>query len=181
MAAEFGADSAAIGWIPTASFGGFLAGIALVVPLGDRMDKRRLIVTQHFAAICALLAAAAAPDLASAAAAGFLIGLCACYSQSIIPLVAELAPPDARGRAVGTVLSTLFLGILFARIAGGIVATEAVRRISGNRGMRMLSPEIIRACAVYLASDESSRITGQSLVATDWNAHHGFEVPYTVA
>jgi NAD(P)-dependent dehydrogenase (short-subunit alcohol dehydrogenase family) len=64
---------------------------------------------------------------------------------------------------------------------GGIVATEAVRRIPGNRGMRMLSPEIIRACAVYLASDESSGITGQSFVATDWNTQQGLEVPYTVA
>jgi NAD(P)-dependent dehydrogenase (short-subunit alcohol dehydrogenase family) len=64
---------------------------------------------------------------------------------------------------------------------GGIVATEAIRRIPGNRGMRMLSPEIIRACAVYLASDESSGITGQSFVATDWNAQQGLEVPYTVA
>jgi NAD(P)-dependent dehydrogenase (short-subunit alcohol dehydrogenase family) len=64
---------------------------------------------------------------------------------------------------------------------GGIVATDAIRRIPGNRGMRMLSPEIIRACAVYLASDESSGITGQSFVATDWNTQRGIEVPYTVA
>ena len=64
---------------------------------------------------------------------------------------------------------------------GGIVATEAIRNIPGNRGVRMLSPEIVRACAVYLASDESSGITGQSLVATDWNKQHGIEVPYVVA
>jgi NAD(P)-dependent dehydrogenase (short-subunit alcohol dehydrogenase family) len=64
---------------------------------------------------------------------------------------------------------------------GGIVATEAIRNIPGNRGMKMLSPEIIRPCAVYLASDESNGITGSSFVATDWNKEHGFEVPYTVA
>jgi NAD(P)-dependent dehydrogenase (short-subunit alcohol dehydrogenase family) len=64
---------------------------------------------------------------------------------------------------------------------GGIVATEAIRKIPGNRGMQMLSPEIVRACAVYLASDESSGITGHSFVATDWNKEHGLEVPYTVA
>ena len=64
---------------------------------------------------------------------------------------------------------------------GGIVATEAIRKIPGNRGMKMLSPEIVRACAVYLASDESSGITGQSFVATDWNKERGLEVPYTVA
>jgi len=64
---------------------------------------------------------------------------------------------------------------------GGIVATEAIKNIPGNRGVRMLSPEIVRACAVYLASDESNGITGQSFVATDWNKQHGIEVPYVVA
>jgi NAD(P)-dependent dehydrogenase (short-subunit alcohol dehydrogenase family) len=64
---------------------------------------------------------------------------------------------------------------------GGIVATEAIKNIPGNRGIRMLSPAIVRACAVHLASEESSGITGRSLVATDWNQEHGLEVPYTVA
>ena len=64
---------------------------------------------------------------------------------------------------------------------GGIVATEAIKNIPGNRGIRMLSAAIVKACAVYLASDESSRITGHSFVATDWNQEHGLEVPYTVA
>jgi NAD(P)-dependent dehydrogenase (short-subunit alcohol dehydrogenase family) len=64
---------------------------------------------------------------------------------------------------------------------GGIVATEAIRNIPGNRGVRMLSPAIVRACAVYLASDESVGVTGQSFVAIDWNQQQGLEVPYTVA
>lgn len=64
---------------------------------------------------------------------------------------------------------------------GGIVATEGVRNIPGNRGMKMLSPEVVRACAVFLASDDSSQITGASLVATDWNKAHGVDVPFTLA
>ena len=44
---------------------------------------------------------------------------------------------------------------------GGIVATEAIRKIPGNKGKKMLSPEIVRACAVYLASDESLGVTGR--------------------
>jgi len=64
---------------------------------------------------------------------------------------------------------------------GGIVATQAIRKIPGNRGLKMLSPEIVRPCAVYLASDESNGITGHSLVATDWNKERGLEVLYTVA
>jgi predicted MFS family arabinose efflux permease len=123
MAREFGAGASSIGLVPTLTFGGFLAGIVFLVPLGDRIDKRRLILIQYFANIAALLAAAAAPSLAALAAVGFIIGACSCYAQSIVPLVAELAPDKGRGRAVGTILTALFLGILFARITGGIVAT----------------------------------------------------------
>ena len=146
MAAEFGADSSTIGWVPTLTFGGFLVGIVLLVPLGDRIDKRRLIITQHFAAMLALLAAGAAQGVAAAAASGFLIGLCACYAQNIVPMVAELAPPGERGRAVGTVLTALFLGILFARITGGIVAAQLGWRwmyVLGAALLALIAPALI--------------------------------------
>jgi predicted MFS family arabinose efflux permease len=145
MAAEFGVDSSAIGWVPTMSFGGFLAGIVLLVPLGDRVDKRRLIIAQHLAAIGALLAAAAAPGVAAAAASGFLIGMCACYVQNIVPMVAELAPRGERGRAVGTILTALFFGLLFARIAGGFVATHL-----GWRWMYLIGAGLLIALAPAL-------------------------------
>jgi NAD(P)-dependent dehydrogenase (short-subunit alcohol dehydrogenase family) len=64
---------------------------------------------------------------------------------------------------------------------GGIVATEAIRKIPGNKGKKMLSPEVVRACAVYLASDESLGATGRSFVATEWNEQHGIENPYMLA
>jgi len=64
---------------------------------------------------------------------------------------------------------------------GGIVATEAIRKIPGNKGKRMLSPEVVRACSVYLASDESLNVTGQSFVATEWNEQRGIEIPYMIA
>jgi len=64
---------------------------------------------------------------------------------------------------------------------GGIVATEAIRKIPGNKGKQMLSPEVVRACAIYLASDESVGVTGRSLVASQWNEQHGVEVPYIIA
>src|SRR3954464_12305555 len=147
MAAEVGAGTAQSGWIPTAAFGGFLAGIALLAPLGDRMDKRALILRQHFACIVALLAAAAAPTLATAAAAGFVIGICGSTSQSIIPLVAERAPPNERGRAVGTVLTAVFLGILFARIVGGMVAAHL-----GWRWMYVIGAAMMIAVAPVLVA-----------------------------
>jgi len=64
---------------------------------------------------------------------------------------------------------------------GGIVATEAIRKIPGNQGKKMLSPRVIGPCAVYLASDKSAGVTGRSFAATDWNVEHGIEVPYMIA
>jgi NAD(P)-dependent dehydrogenase (short-subunit alcohol dehydrogenase family) len=64
---------------------------------------------------------------------------------------------------------------------GGIVATEAIRKIPGNKGKKMLSPRVVRPCAVYLASEESAGVTGRSFVATEWNTQQGIEVPYMIA
>ncbi len=64
---------------------------------------------------------------------------------------------------------------------GGIVATEAIRKIPGNKGKKMLSPEVIKPCAVYLASNEAVGITGRSFVASEWNGQHRIEVAYTIA
>src|SRR5258708_29294565 len=146
MAAEFGVDGAAIGWIPTLTSGGSLAGIVFLVPVGDKLDQRRLIITLHAAAVLALVAAAGASGLATAAAAGFAIGLCSCFAQVIVPLVAEPAPGEARGRAVGTVLSALFLGILFARVTGGVVAAHLGWRamyLIGAGLLALLAPALI--------------------------------------
>jgi predicted MFS family arabinose efflux permease len=125
IAAEFGADAAATGWVATLSFGGFLAGTIFLVPLGDRFDKRMLFLAQFAMTIVALLAMAAAPNLPMLAAAAFVVGIgCSSASQNIIPMVAEMAPPSERGRTVGTLLTGLFTGILFARVAGGMVASS---------------------------------------------------------
>ncbi|HEU4342717.1 MAG TPA: SDR family oxidoreductase, partial [Candidatus Binatia bacterium] len=64
---------------------------------------------------------------------------------------------------------------------GGIVATEAIRNIAGNKGKRMFSPEVVRAGAVYLASDESIGVTGRSFVCSEWNEQHGIPLPYMIA
>ena len=124
MGAEFGADAAAVGWVATLSFGGFLAGMIFLTPLGDRLDKRRLILGQLAILIPALLAMAAAPSLPALATASFITGVCASLGQHFIPITAELARPEERGRALGIILTALFLGVLFARMAGGLVASH---------------------------------------------------------
>jgi predicted MFS family arabinose efflux permease len=146
IAQEFGADAAATGWVPTMTFAGFVSGIVFIVPLGDRADKRRLLLVQHAALIASLLAMAMAPSLWVLAALSFAMGTVSCFSQNILPFVAELARANERGRAVATILTALFLGILFARVGGGVVASTL-----GWRWMYVISAGILAALGPALA------------------------------
>lgn len=130
IAAEFHADAAATGWIPTLSFGGMLVGILLFVPLGDRFDKRRLILCKIVVLLLAQATMAVAPSIAVLAAASLVTGMCTSLLQSFIAITAEIARPEHRGRALGTQLTALFSGILFARIVGGLIATHLGWRYS---------------------------------------------------
>jgi len=147
FATEFAATPAAVGWVPTMSFAGFLAGIVLLVPLGDRVDKRRLILAHLAGLIVAVLLMAAAPALPWLWAASFAIGVFASLSQYVVPLAVDLAPPSARGAAVGTVMSGLFVGILFGRIAGGVVAATL-----GWRWMYVISAAMLVALTAAIVA-----------------------------
>jgi predicted MFS family arabinose efflux permease len=130
IAAEFHADAAAAGWIPTLSFGGMVAGTLFLVPLGDRVDKRTLVLCKIVMLALAQAAMAAAPSIGVLAAGSLVSGICSPLLQNFIAITAETAPPDQRGRALGTQLTAMFSGILFARIAGGLIATHIGWRYS---------------------------------------------------
>ena len=124
IAAEFGADAAATGWIPTLSFGGMVVGTLFLVPLGDRFDKRRLVLCQITVLTLAQAVMAVAPSITVLAAASLVTGICSPLLQNFVAITAEIAPPGQRGRALGTQLTAMFSGILFARIAGGLIAAH---------------------------------------------------------
>ncbi|RKF47075.1 MFS transporter [Paraburkholderia fungorum] len=111
-----------VGAVPAVTQLGYAAGMLLLAPLGDRFDRRRLILLQ-IAGICvALVLASTAPTLTVLIVASLAIGVLATIAQQAVPFAAELAPASGRGHAVGTVMSGLLLGILLARTAAGIVA-----------------------------------------------------------
>ncbi len=124
IAGEFQASPAAVGWIPTLSFGGMLIGVAFLLPLGDRINKRWLIIGMISVLGMAQAVMTMAPSIAVLAAASLVTGICSSVGLVFISIVVDIAPPQHRGRAVGTQLMAMFIGILFARIAGGVIAAQ---------------------------------------------------------
>lgn len=124
LAADMGASTSTVGLVPTLTQLGYALGILLLAPLGDRYDRRRIILLKATALVAALLAAAAAPSMAVLLAASLVIGLVATLAQDIVPAAATLAPDAHRGKVVGTVMTGLLLGILLSRVVSGFVAEQ---------------------------------------------------------
>lgn len=122
LAAHFAVDGATIGTIPVLTQIGYALGLAFLTPLGDRLERKRLILVLTVALVLALLAITVAPTLTLVSAASLLVGLLASVTQLVVPLAAQLAPPSKRGKSVGTVMMGLLLGILLARTLSGFVA-----------------------------------------------------------
>ena len=118
---SFPASAAWIGAVPACTQLGYATGMLLLAPLGDRIDRRKLILLQTAALCVALLVAATAPTLSVLIGASLAIGIVSTIAQQAVPFAAEIAPPERRGHAVGTVMSGLLIGILLARTASGFI------------------------------------------------------------
>lgn len=101
---------------------GYAAGILFFVPLGDVLERRGLILRMFAAVTLALAAAGLAPSFWFLVAASAAIGMTASVTHVLVPIAPELAGPGEGGRAVGTVMTGLLLGVLLGRVASGAVA-----------------------------------------------------------
>lgn len=117
---DVSATSAAV--LVTVTQVGYALGIFLIVPLGDVLDRRRLIPLILVVSAAALLAAALAPSFGLLMAALGIVGLTTVSAQLLTPLASELAAPHERGRVIGTVASGALIGILLSRTVSGVVA-----------------------------------------------------------
>jgi predicted MFS family arabinose efflux permease len=110
------------GLLVTVAQAGYAAGLVLLLPLGDLLERRRLISAMSLGLAAALLVLALSPDPAVLLVASLLVGALSVLAQILVPFAAGLATEANRGRVVGLVMSGLLLGILVARTLAGLVA-----------------------------------------------------------
>jgi predicted MFS family arabinose efflux permease len=129
---SFGMSVASAGLIITASQLGFALGLAFLVPLGDLMERRVLVVSMTAGISVCLAGMALAPFSSILLAAALMIGALSVVAQILVAFAATLAGPAEGGQVVGTVMSGLLLGILLARTAAGYLAQlEGWRAVFG--------------------------------------------------
>lgn len=150
-----GVSQSAAGLLVTCSQLGYVLGLGLVVPLGDLLERRRLITGVLVGAAVAGAACAAAPSFSVLAAALVALGGLSVVAQIVVPLAATLASPQRRGQVVGTVMSGLLIGILLSRTLSGLIAALGGWRLVfalAAAAMLVLSLALRRGLPIVAAS-----------------------------
>jgi predicted MFS family arabinose efflux permease len=122
MSREFGFTPSSAGSIIAVTQAGYAAGLIFIVPLGDLLNRRRLIVSQLTLSALALAVVGLAQIKELLLLGLFFVGLLAVVVQVLVAFSASLVAPESRGRAVGTVTSGVVLGILLARVVAGALS-----------------------------------------------------------
>lgn len=121
MGADLHLRIAGMGLVPTLTQTGYALGILFLLPLGDRHDRRALILFKSAALALFLLGCSLTEQLHSLLFTSLLIGMAATMAQDIVPAAAILAPEGKQGKTVGIVMTGLLLGILLSRTVSGVV------------------------------------------------------------
>ncbi|QDQ00912.1 MFS transporter [Lysinibacillus fusiformis] len=125
LSSEFGIDHSIIGIVITITQIFYGLGLLLLVPLGDLLNQRRLIISQMLLSIIVLVIVGTSSTISILLAGMALVGLLAVVTQTLVAFAATVAAPAERGRVVGIVTSGIVIGILLARSIAGILTDLA--------------------------------------------------------
>lgn len=144
IASDLGIAAGSAGMIVTMCQLGYGLGLLFIVPLGDLIENRRLILSVMALGIVALAAAALSTGAAMFLCAALFIGLGSVSVQVIVPFAAGLASDAARGRVVGSVMSGLMLGIMLARpVASALTAASSWHAVFWVSSLAMLGLAVV--------------------------------------
>lgn len=146
LARDFGISQAAVGGVITATQMGCALALLFLVPLGDRVDRRRLMAMQMLALTIALIAVGLAQSTPVLLAGMLAVGLLGtAMTQGLIAYAASAAAPHEQGRVVGTAQGGVFIGLLLARVFAG-----GVSDLAGWRGVYFCAALLMLGIAIPL-------------------------------
>lgn len=121
IAKTFNVTEAQVSNIPLATQLGYAFGLLFIIPLGDKFSRRKIILIDFIAIIVALIVTAMAPSLLVLTISSFCVGFASVVPQLFVPMAAQLATEEKRGKAIGIVMSGLLIGILGSRFLSGMI------------------------------------------------------------
>ncbi|WP_077049069.1 MFS transporter [Pseudomonas sp. KK4] len=168
IASDLGLDLTTVDLVAGSALLGFATGLALLLPMGDRFDRRKLVLGQIALAFCFAIAAALSPSVGTLIAASFGLGIVSCVPQQLVPFAAVMSKPSERGRNVGTVVSGIMVGILLGRTIAGVVGEAwGWRAVYGLEAAFMI-PVWIAAAALLPKGVPSTNLSYPRLLASLW-------------
>ncbi|OYY90213.1 MAG: MFS transporter [Sphingomonas sp. 28-66-16] len=153
IAPAIGLSSGMEGAIVTLTQLGYGLGLALLVPLGDLVENRRLILISVAGTAIGCIGIATAQGPATFLAASVITGVCATGAQVLVPLAATLSSGDRQGRTIGMVMSGLLTGVMLARPAASFVAA-----LAGWRAIFYASSGLMVVIGIVLAISLPRRV-----------------------
>lgn len=143
IAGSFPNEWGAVSLIPMVTQVGYAVGLFFLIPLGDYIERQRLILRQAQVLFLAMIGMMLSPTATVLVFFSFLTGMAATVAQQIVPLAASLSRTSARGKTVGTVMSGVLAGTLAGRAIGGLIG-----QYFGWRGV-FLSGAIMTLLAIF--------------------------------
>jgi predicted MFS family arabinose efflux permease len=168
IASDLRIDVATVDLVAGAGLLGFATGLALLLPLGDSVDRRKLVLIQIAVTFGFAIAAALAPGIWALIAASFGLGMVCCVPQQLVPFAAVMSMPGDRGRSVGTVVSGIMVGILLGRTVSGLIgASFGWRAVYWSEAMAMI-PVGLAAATLLPRGVPSTNLSYGRLLASLW-------------
>ena len=126
---------------------GYAAGLILVVPLADKVSRRKIITANMSVAVVCCLAIAFCSHLGIIWTASLILGCNSVVPQMFIPVASHFSQPENKSRNMGIVLTGLLSGVLGARVISGYIG-----EIAGWRTMFAIAAGIMTGCLVCMLS-----------------------------
>lgn len=121
IAKDFKVSESQISTIAVLTQIGYAFGLLFIIPLGDLLRRKRMILIDFVFITASLLGMYFAPSVTWLFPLSFLIGFTSVIPQVFVPMAAELAEPENKAQAVGMVMSGLLVGILLSRVFSGFI------------------------------------------------------------